>query len=98
MDWVRLHVAINEVPAIGIGVGTAMLLISVLAGGRTLQKAAFRLFALSAVFGVFAFWTGAPAQSALRETPGMSETLVDAHWYAARLALSVSVLLGLVGI
>ena len=41
MDWVRIHAAINEAPAVGIGIGTALLIISAVLGGRRLQKAAF---------------------------------------------------------
>jgi hypothetical protein len=98
MDWIRLHAAINEAPAAGIGIGTALLVISAVVGGRGLQKTAFRLFALSAVFAVVAFLTGLPAQTALEHTPKLSPNLVREHWYAARLALSATALLGLIGI
>jgi hypothetical protein len=98
MDWLRLHVAINEAPAIGIGIGTALLFISAVAGGRGLQKTAFRLFALAAGCAIVVFISGGPAQKALEHAPGMSQQLIDEHWYAARLALIVTIVLGIVGI
>jgi hypothetical protein len=88
----------TAVPAAGIGFGTVLLVISAVAGGRGLQNVAFRLFALSAVFAVAAFLTGTPAQMALEHAPGMSPDVAKEHWYAARLALSASIFLGLFGI
>jgi hypothetical protein len=96
MDWVRLHVAINEVPAVGIGLGVLLLLASAVVGGRGLQKTAFKLFTIASVFGLLAFLTGAPAEVALQDAPGMSRLLVEQHRNAARLAVSVTVLLGLI--
>jgi len=98
MDWLRLHIAINEAPAIGIGIGTALFFISSIAGGKGLQKTAFRLFVLAAVCAVVVFVSGGPAQKALEHAPGMSQDLVDQHWYASRLALFVSTVLGVIGI
>ena len=98
MDWVRLHIAINEAPAIGVGIGTALFVISSIAGSRGLQKTAFRLFALAAVFAVLAFLSGGPAQTALEHAPGLSLELSQEHWYASRLALSATIILGLIGI
>ena len=98
MDWVRIHAAINEAPAVGIGIGTALLIISAVVGGRRLQKAALRLFAFAAGVAVLVFVSGGPAQTALEHAPGISPELVEEHWYAARLALFVTVLLGLIGI
>jgi hypothetical protein len=98
MDWVRLHVAINEAPAAGVGIGTALLVISAVAGGRSLQKTAFRLFTLASVLAFAAFLTGGPAQAALEHAPGMSLELSEQHWFASRLALAATILLGLIGI
>jgi len=47
MDWVTVHAVINEAPGLGIGIGTLLLLISALVGGRPLQKAAFSIFAVT---------------------------------------------------
>jgi hypothetical protein len=56
------------------------------------------LFAVAALLSALAFLTGAPAEITLHGVPGMSESLVEQHRYAARLAVSVTALLGLVGI
>jgi hypothetical protein len=98
MDWVQLHVAINEAPAVGVGIGTALLMMSAVAGGRRIQKTAFELFAISAVLAIAVFLSGGPAQTALQYAPGMSKDLVEEHWYAAKVALSLSTLLGVIGI
>ena len=98
MDWIRIHATINECPAAAVGVGTGLLLISTLVGGRRLQKAAFRLFLVASVIAMLAFVSGAPAEIALHDAPGMSKALVEQHRYAARLAVSVTVVLGLIGI
>jgi hypothetical protein len=98
MDWLRLHIAINEAPAVGIGVGTALFFISAIAGGRGLQKTAFGLFVLTAVCAAVVFVSGGPAQRTLEHAPGVSQELVNQHWYAARVALFVSTVLGVIGI
>jgi hypothetical protein len=98
MDWVNLHATINEVPAAGIIIGTFLLVISAVAGGRSLKKIAFTLFAAASVCSVLAFLTGAPAETALQDSPGMSRLLVEQHRYAARLAVSLAALLGFIGI
>ena len=99
MDWIRLHGTINGIPAAVIGIGALSLVVSAILGGRAiLQKAAFGLFVAAAVCSVLAFLSGVPAATALRDTPGMSQPLIDQHRYAARLAVSVTVLLGCIGI
>ena len=98
MDWLRLHVAINEAPAVGIGIGTALLFISAATRGRGLQKTAFRLFAVAAICAVVAFISGVPAEKALEHAPGISEELTEQHWYAARLALLFATVLAVVAI
>jgi hypothetical protein len=98
MDWVKLHATINEVPAAGIIIGALLLVMSAVAGGRSLQKIAFTLFAAASVCSVLAFLTGPLAETALRDAPGMSRLLVEQHRYAARLAVSLTALLGVIGI
>jgi hypothetical protein len=98
MDWVTFHATINEVPAAGIGIGALLLVISAVAGGRRLQKLAFTLFAAASVLAVLAFLSGRPAETALRDATGMSRALIDQHRDAARLAVSLAVLLGFIGV
>jgi hypothetical protein len=87
-----------EAPAAGIAIGAILLVISAVAGGRSLQKAAFSLFAVASLLAALAFLTGAPAETRFRDAPGMSETLMAEHRHAARVAFSVTVLLGVIGI
>ena len=98
MDWVKLHAVINEVPAAGMGIGTLLLLISMVAGGPGIKKTAFRFFALGSLFALLAFFTGPAAESRLQSLPGMSVSRVEQHHDAAILTVWFSGLLGIVSV
>ena len=98
MDWVKVHAVINEAPGVGIGIGTLLFLISALAGGRPLQKAAFSIFAVTGLLAAVAFLSGAPAETVVQGAAGASEKLIHEHHFAARIAVAVTILLGFIGV
>jgi hypothetical protein len=89
---------INEVPAVGISIGTLLLLISMVAGGPGVRKTAFRFFALGSLFALLAFFTGPIAEIRVRTAPGLSISRVEEHHNAANLAVWFSALLGFMSV
>src|SRR5687767_14416593 len=98
MDWLKLHAVINEVPAAGIGIGCVLLLIASVAGGGAIRTMAFKIFTVGSFFAVVAFLTGPPALVRLTTSPGLSLARIEAHHDAARLAVWMSGLLGLMSL
>jgi hypothetical protein len=92
-----IHVLINELPAIGVGLGTLLLLIAAIAGGDGLRKLAFSLFLVAAVIQVLVYLSGLPTANTLQYVPGITAAGLDQHHTAALLSLIAVELLGVLG-
>jgi glucan phosphoethanolaminetransferase (alkaline phosphatase superfamily) len=97
MDGARIHVLINELPAIGVGFGTLLLLIAAIVGGDGLRKLAFGLFVGSAVIQIVVYFSGVPAAITNQYVPGVTTVALGQHHSAALLTLIAVELLGVLG-
>ncbi len=95
MNLAHLHLLLNHVPTIGLGIALALLVAALLKKSEDLKQAAFVGFFLLALLAIPAYLTGGAAQIALQGRTDVSREVVAAHQDAALLALIVMEVMGL---
>jgi uncharacterized membrane protein len=87
VNLAHLHLLLNHFPIIGTIVGLGLFLISFVGKNGELERAALMIFAVMALLSLPTFFSGAGAQGAIEELPGVSGALISRHEGAAILAL-----------
>jgi len=87
VNQAHLHLLLNHFPIIGTMVGLGLFLISFAGKNDDLKRAALIVFAAMALLSLPTFFSGALAQGAIDELPGVSNALIARHEGAAILAL-----------
>ncbi len=96
MNLAHLHLLLNHLPTVGLGIALGLFLASLLKRSADLQQASFVAFFLLGLLAIPAYLTGSAAQFALQNQPGVSGQVVAAHQDAALLALILMEITGLV--
>jgi hypothetical protein len=96
VNLAHLHLLLNHVPTIGLGVALGLLLASLLKKSADLQQASFVAFFLIGLLAIPAYLTGSAAQIVLQNQPDVSQDVMAAHKDAALLALILMEITGLV--
>ncbi len=86
MNLAHLHLLLNHFPIIGSIIGLFLFLGALLGGSEELRRAALLLLLAIALLSIPTYLSGNAAQSAIRDLPGISESLIEAHQDAALLA------------
>lgn len=81
-----IHLALNHFPIIGFGIGLALFVIALIRRQSDLQRAGLVIFFLTAALTIATYVSGNDAQQALKDTPGVSGPLMEAHESAALVA------------
>ena len=87
MNLAHLHLLLNHLPTVGLGVGLGLLLASLLKKSEDLQQASFVAFFLLGLLAIPAFLTGSAAKTVLQNQPDVLQQVMAAHQDAALLAL-----------
>ncbi len=96
MNLAHLHLLLNHVPTVGLGVVLAFWLVALLKKNEDLKQACFVAFYLLALMALPAYLTGNAAQFTLQNQSGAPRQVMAAHQDAALLALIFMELTGLV--
>jgi uncharacterized membrane protein len=94
LNWTHVHLMLNHVPLIGIGVAIAFLLIDRARRNRKLEWLSLQMFVVFAVLTIPAYLTGSPASHQMREMPGVSRETIHRHSNAADFAFATMEALG----
>lgn len=94
MNIIHLHLLLNHVPVIGAIFALLLLAFGILKKSDDLKKASFGAFAIAALIAIPVYLTGEPAEGLIENLPGVSESVIERHEYAALLAL---IAIGVVG-
>ena len=86
MNPAHIHLLLNHFPTIGFGVGVLLFLAALFGKSDELKRACLVIFFVTAALTITTYVSGNDAQEAIRETPGVSTSLIDAHETAALLA------------
>lgn len=98
MNPAYLHLVLNHLPVLGTWFGLLLLSAGFLCKSNDLKKASLVVFVLCALVAIPVFFTGEPAEGKIEGLPGISEGLIEAHESAAKYALILVELLGLVAL
>lgn len=98
MSPVHLHLILNHVPVVGTLMGVCLLAWAVLRRDDRLIRVCLGMFAVLAAVALATFLTGEPAEEAVEGLAGVSESLVEQHEGAARLATIALGFLGLLSV
>lgn len=79
MSLTHLHLLLNHFPVIGTVIGLGLLSFAALRKNADLTKASLGLFAVLALISVVVYLTGEPAEEAVENLPGFSESIVERH-------------------
>ncbi|MGH9255925.1 MAG: DUF6644 family protein [Vicinamibacterales bacterium] len=96
MNLAHLHLLLNHVPTVGLGVGCGLFLASLIGKSEDLKRASFVVFFLVSLVAIPAYLTGDAARFTLQDRPEVSDALIAAHQDAAMLALIPMELTGVV--
>jgi len=96
VNLAHLHLLLNHVPTVGLGVGFGLFLASLIGKSDDLKRASFVVFFVVALVAIPAYLTGDAARFTLQNRTGVSDELIAAHQNAAMLALIPMELTGFV--
>lgn len=94
MNAAHFHLAVNHLPVVGL-----LFALGVLAVGRFIRseaaiKTGLWLTAATGLLAIPAYVSGEPAEEIVERLPGISEALIEPHEEAAAIALTVTLLAG----
>lgn len=87
MNSGHIHLLLNHIPTIGFGIGFALFVIALILKQADLRHACFVILFLAAALTIPTYVSGNDAREALKETPGISDPLMQVHESAALIAL-----------
>ena len=96
MNLAHLHLLLNHVPTVGLGVGCGLFVAALVGKSKDLKRASFVVFFVIALVALPAYLTGSAARFAVQDRLELPDDLIAAHQDAAMLALIPMELTGLV--
>jgi hypothetical protein len=87
MDAVHVHLAVNHVPVVGLGLSFLLLLAAAAMKSDDAKRLALGAFVLVALMALPAYFTGKASEDAVEKLAGVSEDLIDRHQDVATWAL-----------
>ena len=98
MSGAHIHLLLNHIPVIGILVGFVVFALGVWRRNDSWTRLALGLFAAVALVAVATMLTGESAEEAVENLPGVSESLIEPHEEAAKLAAIGAYVLGAISL
>ena len=83
MNPASLHLLLNHMPTIGFAIGLAFFAVALLNKQAGLRRACLILFFVTAALSIATYVTGNDARESLKEAPGISLPMMEAHETAA---------------
>lgn len=98
MDSTHIHLFLNHAPVAGVAFGLFFLTMGLLRRSETMRLSAITLFTLSSLLVLPVFFTGEAAEDKVEGLPGVSESVIETHEDAAKVAIWGMVVLGITSI
>jgi uncharacterized membrane protein len=86
MNSEHIHLVLNHLPTIGFAIGLGVFVFALLLKKADVERAGLVVFFLTAALTIATYVSGNDAREALKETPGISDPLMQAHESAALVA------------
>src|SRR5437867_3034113 len=88
MNTAHIHLLLNHFPTVGFVVGLVLFVAALLRNSDELKRAGLIIFFLTAALTIAVYVSGNDAQVAIKDDPGISAALVNAHESAALVAFA----------
>jgi len=88
MNPAHMHLLLNHVPTIGFAIGLVIFVAALLLKRSHLRRAGLVIFFLAAAITITTYVSGNDAREALKESPDISDPLMQAHESAALVAFA----------
>src|SRR6516225_7123539 len=98
MNLVHVHLWLNHLPILGTLIALALFVISLAFDRDDLKQAGLALFVMIALFSIPAYMSGNAAQNEIKDDPGFSMELIQAHQGSALMAFLFIELTGAVSL
>ena len=98
MNAAHLHLILNHIPVVGLGVVILLLLYAMARKNDELKKVTLAAFVLIALVTIAAYLTGERTEEIVVHLPGVSQAIIDQHQDAATASLVAIELLGAVSL
>lgn len=86
MNYAHLHLMLNHIPVIGIGLVTLLLIIAMVRRSKELMTVSLIFMILVALATIPVYFTGEPAEEVVEDMQGISEQLIEQHEEVAEIA------------
>ncbi|MBZ5551163.1 MAG: hypothetical protein LAO21_00485 [Acidobacteriia bacterium] len=96
MNLAHVHLLLNHIPVLGTGFGLILFIVALLRKSEELRKACHGTFVVVALLAIPAYLTGDPAERVVKNLPGVSKSIIEAHDDAASASLIALSILGVV--
>lgn len=98
MNSTYLHLLLNHFPIIGTLMGSGLLLWGIIKKQTQTQSIAAGILFLMAIIALPVYLSGEPAEEAVENLPGISETMMELHEESANLAIWIMGITGLISL
>ncbi|PYS34561.1 MAG: hypothetical protein DMG14_29145 [Acidobacteria bacterium] len=88
MNAPHIHLLLNHFPTVGFSIGLGLFLVALFAKSGELKRASFVIFFMTAALTITTYVSGSDAQEAMKDSPGVSASLIAAHESAALVAFA----------
>ena len=95
MNPAYLHILTNHFPIVGIIIGTLLLISGMVLKNDGIRLSGLGTIVFASVMAIVADLTGDPAKDALRNMPGISESLINRHEDIASVSMFLMIPAGL---
>lgn len=96
MSGVYVHLLLNHVPILGTFFGLALLLLGLARRSDEVARAAWLALVVAALVALPVYFSGEPAEQAVKGRPEVSNVLIERHEEAAERAFAAVSVLGVV--
>lgn len=94
MDLTHLHLILNHVPLLGIGIGFLLLVWGTVKGYEHVQNSGLATLFIMALIALPVYLTGEPAEELVEHLPGVSEQFIELHEGSALFSLVLAMVTG----
>ena len=98
MNPAHLHLILNHVPLYGATAGVILLIVALVGVRESVARAGLVVFVLTAAVAGIVYLTGQPAEELVEDLPEVSESVLEAHEQAARVATLTMGAFGLIAL
>jgi len=98
MSDVHIHLLLNHVPIFALILGLLLIVANVVFKSKALTMLSLVLFVGAALFTLPVYFTGEGAEEAVENLPLVTESLIEAHEHAAKTAIILVELTGLLAL